>query len=65
MTNTLNSFRNWAVGFIDWLDASDSNYGRGGGVGRGCGVGRSLGVGDAAVGEGVGDPGGSLGVGFE
>ena len=71
MTNTLNAFRNEAVGFIDWLDAG-LDYPRGAGVGRGSGVGRGLGVALAVavavavgVGDGVGLPGGSLGVGTE
>jgi hypothetical protein len=61
VASSLDLFRNGAVGFIDWLDESWSNYGRGAGVGRGSGVGRGLGV---ALGVGVGvGLGGIVGVG--
>jgi hypothetical protein len=28
VANTLGSYRNWAVGFIDWLDAARENHSR-------------------------------------
>ena len=61
MANTPNLLREGAVGFIDWLDGRDSNYGRG--VGRALGLGTILGVG-VAVAVGVLDLFRSGAVGF-
>src|SRR4029079_3129699 len=63
VANTPNALREGAVGFIDWLDGRDSNYGRGRGVGRALGLGTILGVG-VAVAVGVLDLFASGAVGF-